>query len=195
MRAKRQGSIPKRMGRRRAAVLLSGGRSSADRDRLADLLAAAAGRPLDHELCNRDAVLAAFAQGPAECPPDSDRGERRPGRRAGWVWAWPVHVAAALPVVLLIGMAAATRAGVLPAPIQNVAHRLLSGAGVPPPAQQDHDRSGGSSGPEGPASADETRGTEPGDDPDKGRELCLKFLEARRDGDVADPADLAALAR
>ena len=91
-------------------------------DQLVGLLTASA---TPDELSGESAALAMFraSQQPATAVP----GRRAPGRHARRVRV----LAAAVPVALACGFAAAGYAAVLPAPVQHVAYRVLGFAGVP----------------------------------------------------------------
>jgi len=123
------------IGRREADRLLAGGSVHADRRGLADLLAALAAPASPGELRGKDAAVAAFVQA----------GGRRTagGAVASTLRRALAAVAVSAAAVLLGAGAWAAEIGALPRPVQQVAHDLFSGAGVPPPRPPQSDPTSG----------------------------------------------------
>jgi hypothetical protein len=103
---------------------------------VADMLASLAGPADPGDLAAEPTLRAAFARAasPAARPgPATPAGPTRPGRRRSWL---PIRLSARLgaalaAVLVMLGGTVAAYAGVLPGPIQNLAHRAIDA----PPAQ------------------------------------------------------------
>jgi hypothetical protein len=103
---------------------------------VADMLASLAGPADPGDLAAEPTLRAAFARAasPAAAPgPATPAGPTRPGRRRSWL---PIRLSARLgaalaAVLVMLGGTVAAYAGVLPGPIQNLAHRAIDA----PPAQ------------------------------------------------------------
>jgi len=120
----------RRIGRREADELLSGGSSRADRAGIVEVLELAAAPPHPEELAGRQAAVAAFARAWREGP----AAPVRRGRLRAWLSrALAVKAITVLALLSLGGVAVAAGTGTLPAGVQHGAHDLLTPFGVPVP--------------------------------------------------------------
>ncbi len=175
----------RRIGRREAEELLSGGPAGVDRAELVRLLELASAPAQPDELAGRRAAVAAFVRA-GQFPDAGPAPARHRPARSLRSRSLAVKAATGLAVVSLAGVAAAASAGILPDEVQHGAHEVLSPFGVSVP-----DVTGGPSGSSGPGTGHGPgfpTGTGAGGSPSAEalHELCTAWQAGQRNGHPKD---------